>query len=111
MANGMAHEIPSEFTDEDRWLKIFSTKSFAVLGVTGIITLLLTKFFGLFGIPLVGAILGGILVVTATGTTMIRKFGDNYLKGAGQTLDRLLILRLIRRRNRVIYVKGYGKGR
>lgn len=36
---GIAHEIPSEFTDEDRWLNLFSTKSFSVLGAGSVFTL------------------------------------------------------------------------
>ena len=108
-ADGMSHEIPSEFTDEDRWLNLFSTKSFAVLGVGGVLTLGLYKFFGLFSISLVGGILGFLVTAFATGLTMIPKMGDDYLRGAGQKLDRLLLLWIVRKRNRCIYVKGYGK--
>lgn len=111
LANGMTHEVPSEFTDEDRWLNIFSTKSFAVLGMTGMVMLFLIKFFTLFHAAVIGWILGGILVVVGTGITMVKKMGDNYLQGAGQTFDRILFLRMVRKRNKVIYVKGYGKER
>lgn len=106
---GMSHEIPSEFTDEDRWLNLFSTKSFAVLGVGGVLTLGLYKLFGLFSLSLAGGIPGLLLTVFAVGITMIPKMGDDYMTGAGQKLDRLLLLRIVRKRNRCIYVKGYGK--
>lgn len=108
--DGMAHEIPSEFTDEDRWLNLFSTKSFAVLGAGGIATLVLCKFLGLFSMQAAGGVLGLLATALATGATMVPKMGDGYMEGAGQKLDRLLLLRLVRRRNRCIYVKGYGEG-
>lgn len=108
-AEGMSHEIPSEFTDEDRWLNLFSTKSFAVLGVGGIFTLILYKFLGLFSLQIIGGVVGVVVTFLATGATMVPKMGDDYMKGAGQKLDRLLLLRIVRMRNRCIYVKGYGK--
>ncbi len=108
-AEGMSHEIPSEFTDEDRWLNLFSTKSFAVLGAGGVLTIGLYKFFGLFSLQMAGGAAGLLFSAAATGLTMIPKMGDDYLAGAGQKLDRLLLLRIVRRRNRCIYVKGYGK--
>lgn len=109
-AEGMTHEIPSEFTDEDRWLNLFSTKSFSILGAGSILTLILYKLLGAASLQMAGGAVGLAVTLAATGATMIPKMGDDYMKGAGQKLDRLLLLRIVRRRNRCIYVKGYGKG-
>ncbi len=80
---GIAHEIPSEFTDEDRWLNLFSTKSFSVLGAGSVFTLALYKIFGFISLHLVGGVIGFVITVIATGTTMVPKMGDDYMKGGG----------------------------
>lgn len=104
----MVHSIPSEFTDEDKWFKFFKKRNLVViaagLGVTGFFFKIATPF-GL-GVPL--GLFGIVVTVIATIITMIPLPETNYLKGGGQTLDVILLRRYIRKKNKKIYIKGYG---
>ena len=46
---GLRHQIPSEFTDEDRWFKFFTKTTLKYLIAGLVITYLLFKLFGLIG--------------------------------------------------------------
>ena len=103
----LKHEIPSEFTDEDKWLKYFSKKSVFVLCITGMIAFLFYQFTSLFGIPLLGIIIGGCVMAIGVAPTMLPRSEMEYLKGGGQTWDLIFLKWLIRKSKKVIYVKGY----
>lgn len=102
------YNIPSEFTDEDKYFKYFTKKDMAVIIVTGALTLLLYKITGsLFGKPIIGIVIGGIIMIVSIGCAMIRIPETEYLNGGGQTILTLLIRRLVRKNNKLIYIKGY----
>lgn len=105
----VVHEVPSEFKDEELWLKYFPKRSFYILGITFGIAVGLWKFFSLFQIGIVGIILGVICMVFCTGASMIPVNPNKYMEGAGLNYDKYILRRLYRRRkkNRVIYVKHY----
>lgn len=104
------YSIPSEFSDEDKWLKFFRKKDMAVLIVTGAITVGLYKLTGLLiGNAIIGLIIGLLIMGVSMFCSMFPIPDTFYLTGGGQTIATLMIRRLIRKKKRVIYVKGYGK--
>lgn len=108
--NKFRYNIPSEFTDEDRWFKYFTKKDLLVIVVTGILTGVLFKLSAsLINKPYVGLIIGLIIMGASLFCCMVRKPETLYLTGGGQTLATIILRRLIRRKNRVIYVRGYNE--
>lgn len=105
------YNIPSEFTDEDKWFKFFTKKDMGVIIATGILTFFLYRLAGfLFGKPLIGLIVGGIIMIVSVCCAMIKLPETLYLEGGGQTILTIILRRLIRRKNKVIYIKGYDDG-
>ena len=90
-----SHELPSGFKDEEKWLKFFSKRTFKILGVT----------FGTAAY--IGAIIGGILIVTFVAPSMIPLPADDYMKGGGQTVDRWVFKVLYHKIKMAVYVKYY----
>lgn len=103
-----SYSIPSEFTDDDKWLKYFTKKSLLALLLSGMVAYGIVLVARLFGALIPGIIIGGLLVVLVTGSTMVPYPETEYMKGGGLTFDVLLARRIIRKMNRCIYVKGYG---
>lgn len=111
MEERLTYDIPSEFSDEDRWFKIFTKKQAIMIAAAAGVMVMLEKIFDKFGLAFVGIILGAILIIVTAVIVMFRIPEMNYLRGGGQTLDIILFKRLVRKRNRYIYVKGYVVGR
>lgn len=104
----LTYSIPSEFSDEDRWFKYFTKRDLGVLVTTGAFTVLLFKLTdSLFGKPLIGLIIGVIIVLISMACSMVKLPDTLWLKGGCQPIATILLRRLIRRKKRVIYVKGY----
>lgn len=102
-----SHELPSGFKDEEKWLKFFSKRTFKILGVTFGTAVILYNFFKLFGVAYIGAIIGGILIVTFVAPSMIPLPADDYMKGGGQTVDRWVFKVLYHKIKMAVYVKYY----
>lgn len=107
----MTFETLDELRDEEKWLKVFSTKAFlAELGV-GVISLGVYIFSKSIGIQAFGVINAIVLAIVTYIVTSIEIPQQYQLKGAGLTLD-IVILRLIMRsRKKTIYVKNYDNGK
>lgn len=103
----LRHEIPSEFTDEDRWFKYFTKKTLAFIMAGCLIMVFLYKVFALFGGALIGVVLGIVITIALAAISMIPVPENQFLRGGGLTLDVIIIRRFIRKGKRVIYVKGY----
>lgn len=102
------YSIPSEFTDEDKYFKYFTKKNMAVIIITGFIMFLLYKLTGsLFGKPFIGLIIGGIIMLVSILCVMVKIPETLYLEGGGQTILTILTRKYVRKRNKVIYIKGY----
>lgn len=101
--------IPSEFSDEDKWFKYFTKKTLGCTLVSGMLMVLLGNLTLLFGSRAPGLILGSIIVIFVLFITNFKIPETEYLKGAGLTIDVILIRRYLRRRAKCIYVKGYKK--
>lgn len=109
MADGFTHEIPQEFSDEDRWVIgrfSLSRKSFIVLLAGGGLTYGMYKLFSMVGIPVVGVVLGALFSIVAVFLTIFPIPETDYIKGGGLALDDILLRRFVRRRSRIVYVKG-----
>lgn len=107
MEERITYDIPPEFTDEEKWLKFFSTKQAKVFLATGMFTVVLYKICNLFGNAAVGAVTGIFFMVVCMVLVSISIPVENYLKGGGLTLDIVLARRFIRFKSRGIYVLGY----
>lgn len=101
---------PSEFNDENVWFRFFRMRNLAVMLPCLFFTFILWKVLSLFGFHLIGLVIGGICTVLLTALTMIPAPYD-FLKGGSLTLDIIIFRKRLRKRNAVIYVRGYGKDR
>lgn len=110
--SGFTDDIPAEFTDEERWLKIFPRRVFITLCALVLAGLLITRILNaLFGI--FWQVLVPWLIITAvvTALMMIPVSGNDVMHGGGQDVMSLLIKKRHRKRDRKIYVKGLGKNK
>ena len=104
----LRHEIPDELNhNEERWMKIFSKRSFVACLCMATIAFLNYKFLAFLGIGILGIIIGIVLVLLVYIVTSIHIPETWTVTGAGLTLDVYILRYLIRRNNQVIYVKGY----
>lgn len=103
----MTEEIPSEFTDDEKWFKFFPKTAFLFLVVAIFFILLfanLLKGFGLF-VPTI--IVGAIPTLIIVALMMIKCPESEYLKGGGQTYWTLFVKKFLRRMKAVLYVRGW----
>ena len=110
--NTFRQSIPAEFTDEDRWriwqFSLSRTTFFTILGGLGF-TYGLYRMFTVFGVPFVGVLIGISITIALTTITGVKVPASEYLKGGGLTVFQLLIRIYIRKHNKVVYVRAYGK--
>ena len=101
------NEVPGEYTDDERWLKIF--KSYQALTLLGLIlvTIILTKTFNLFGIGFIGTFIGIGISILIMCAISINVPADEYLKGASHTLFAIWLRKRYRKKNKIIFVKNY----
>lgn len=107
---GMKHNVPGEFNNETKWLRLFSNRQLCYLGVAFLVTALCYKV----SVALVGAALPGVITGLVIGVCIMfpvmRVIPETeFLKGGGLFISTLLVRLWIRKRNRRIYVKGWGK--
>lgn len=108
---GMKHNVPGEFKNETIWMKYFTTKQLCFLGGAFLIIGLCYRasvFLVNSGFPgiLTGLVMGAFIMAPV----MLRVPDTEFLKGGGLYFSTLFVRRLVRWRNRKIYVKGWGKG-
>lgn len=108
MNERLKYDVPSEFSDDELWLKIFHKHQLIIACVMFAITIFLFKFLSLFGMKWVGLIVGLIATFIVTGSTFIFVPEQDYLKGANLSMDIIILRKLLRKWNARIYVKGYG---
>lgn len=97
----MIAERPDEFKSEEIWLGFLPRKAFIIALVFLALAMLLFKAVGIVGFLIV-LVVGAVVVAL----TMIHVSDEKYLKGAGLTLDTVLIRKYIRKKNKKILVKG-----
>lgn len=106
----MRHNVPGEFNSETKWLRMFSTKQLGFLGASCLITALCYKAsMALVKAGFPGVMTGLVIGVCIMLPVMLRLPDTEFLKGGGLYISTLLVRRWIRKRNRRLYVKGWGK--
>ena len=101
------HEVPSEFKDEEKWLKFFPRRSVLILAVMFGFSIILSKLFSLFKAGGIGFTIGIILTVVAVAMSMI-PVSSGYASGCGLTVDKWIMRRIYhKRKHRVVYIKHY----
>ena len=106
---GFTHEIPSEFENEERWLKFLSLKSLICCLIAFGIGVILSKLSSaLISTSIPGIIIGAILVIAAYVVTMVKTPEENYMTGGGLVIEQYLINRLCHKFSSCIYMLGYG---
>lgn len=103
----LTYEVPQGFTDEIRWFRFFPLRSLIVMLCTAAPGLVGLRMLSFLNKSLTIIILWSFVVVVVTGSTMIRIPNTEWLSGGDQYIDQYLIKRLIRRKKRCLYIKGY----
>lgn len=108
----MRHYVPGDFSNETKWLKFFGNKQILLVAIGVAITYACYKGSTfLFGQGFVGIVFGLIIALIIVAPAMIPVPQTDYIKGGGVTWDVIFIRKMIRKRSRVIYVKGWNKDR
>ena len=102
---GLRAERPPEFSNDERWFKIFTTKSLIVFLIMSLIGYLIARFFILFGLTPIGIMAALLLVTMSMVVVMVPLPGKDVLNGSGMTLDVMLFQMLVRKKRACIYVK------
>lgn len=102
-------EIPQGFSDEIRYFRFFPLRSLIILLATAAPGFLVVKLCGYFGFSLQAIIIWIFIEAVIVGSTIIPKPRERWKDGGGVTYDRLLVRKLIRRRSRCLYIKGYNQ--
>lgn len=99
-------EVPASLGKKAKWYKYFSLRSLVVGLVMAAIGVLIGKLISFAGITMYYIVFWAMLTVTVTGLTMIEIPNTNWLRGGGNTVDTLLIKKMIRKKSRCLYIKG-----
>ena len=103
------YEIPQGLTDEIKWFKYFSLRSLIIcIGVAGMGVPVIKLLSGL-GVTVYLIVFWAFLTILVTLTTMVRIPNTNWMNGGGEYIDQFLVKRLIRKRDRCLYIKGYNQ--
>lgn len=103
------YEIPQGLTDEIKWFKYFSLRSLIICICVAGLGVPLIKALGGLGITVYLIVGWAFVTIVITLATMIRIPNTNWLKGGGEYIDQYLLKRVIRKRNRCLYIKGYNQ--
>lgn len=105
----LRYEIPQGFSDEIKWFKFFSMRSLIVLLGTAAPGVLFIRLFGSAGITLYLIVFWVLVTGCVTACTMFRLPASRWVSGGGEYIDQILIKRLIRKRKRCLYIRGYAQ--
>ena len=107
---GFEHDIPQEFSDEDRFpiyrQITLPKKSFLTLLIGIGLTYVLYRLTSAIHLSVAGIVVGFVLTIVAVVLTLFPLPEEEYIKGGGLTLDLILLRRMVRRRSRLVYAKG-----
>ena len=104
-----SYEVPQGLTDEIKWFKYFSLRSLIVCVCVAGVGIPVIKLLGGLGITVYLIVFWVFLTIAVTLITLVRIPNTNWMNGGGEYIDQVLIKRLIRRRNRCLYIKGYNQ--
>lgn len=103
------YEIPQGLTDEIKWYNYFTLRSLIICLCVAGLGIPVIKLLSGLGITLYLIVLWGLLVIMVGFFTTYRIHNTNWLSGGGEYLDLYLIKRLIRKKRRCLYIKGYNQ--
>ena len=101
------YEIPQGLTDEIKWFKYFSLRTLIIAVIVAAIGIPIILLLDRFQITVYLIVLWAFITIVITLSTMVRIPNTNWMNGGGEYIDQFLIKRLIRKRNRCLYIKGY----
>lgn len=100
-------DIPSEFTDEDKWFKFFTKPMLLVIAVGAVITVIVANILKLFfGVLIPFLIIGFIATAVVVVMMMIPAPSNNVMRGGGESIMNIQLKKRYRKKNRCIWVKG-----
>lgn len=104
-----SYEVPQGLTDEIKWFKYFSLRSLiACICVAGL-GIPVIKLLDRFGITIYLIVFWVFLTIAVAMINLIRIPNTNWMNGGGEHIDQVLIKKMIRRKNRCLYIKGYNQ--
>lgn len=103
----MVEEIPSEFTDDERWFRYFPKKAVVILAIGFCLAFGSAKVMDVFGLFMPTLIVIAIIAIVLAAMTMIPIPETNYLKGGGQSIMDVVIKIILRKFKKVLYALGY----
>lgn len=109
--SGFTHENPGGvLTNQERWLYIFTRKSFLATLIAVVFSFGLFRLMAGFGLTIPGLIIGVFIVLMVYLITTLKVPEGYLLYGQGLTIDIILLRILLRKSNKIIYVKNYVPG-
>ena len=105
----MRFEIPQGFTDEVRFFRVLPLRSLLVLLIAAIPGVILFKLLFPFGIGIYVIIVWAMIELAVVASTIIPLQMERWKDGGGLTIERYLTKKLLRRRKKELYTKGYGQ--
>ena len=106
----ITNPIPTELKkDEEKWLKYFPKETIIVFIIGGVIAFLAGQLFKLIGLMWPAVIFVALITIIVAACTMIPVMDGNYIKGGRQTLASYLFKKYYRKKNEVVYTKGYNQ--
>ena len=100
-------DVPSEFTDEDKWFVFFTKPMLLVIAVGVVGTVIVANILKLFfGVIIPFLIIGFIATAVVVIMMMIPAPSANVMRGGGETVMDVQLKKRYRKKNRCVYVKG-----
>ena len=97
--------IPSEFKDEDKWLKFFTKPQLVALGIALLVSATVLVVLTKYGLFAVGFAIFLLIMLTAFTVVMKKVPESYYLMGANETIGIILLRVIIKKlKRKVIYV-------
>ena len=103
------YEIPSGFTDEVRFFRIFPLRSFLILLLTAVPGFGLFKLLSPFGIGLYVFFFWIMVEGIVVGATIIPIPVERWKDGGGVTYEIFLLRKFLRRHKKSLFIKGYNQ--
>lgn len=103
------YEIPQGLTDEIKWFKYFSLRTLIIAVIVAAIGIPIIMLLDRFGITVYLIVFWAFITIVIALSTMVRIPNTNWMNGGGEYIDQVFIKRMIRKRNRCLYIKGYNQ--
>lgn len=105
------YKIPSEYKDEDKWFKFFTIPQVFAIAIVLLLSFIVFKFLSALHLAFIGACIDIVIILLAVLIIFAPIPENKYLIGGGQPF-RVVFINFIRKKlpkNKIIYVKNYGR--